>query len=116
MNVVGAPIPSGWSGASPPAMGPDRLLAGLNDAQMEAVRLTGGPLAIIAGAGSGKTRVISHRAAYAIESGVVRADRVLLVTFTDKAASEMVERLASLGHRGVAARTFHATALAQLRH
>jgi len=98
------------------ASGPERLLDGLNDAQREAVCLTSGPLAIIAGAGSGKTRVVSHRAAYAIETGVVRADRILLVTFTDKAATEMVERMSSLGHPGVAARTFHAAALAQIRH
>ena len=78
--------------------------------------MTSGPLAIIAGAGSGKTRVISRRAAYAIETGAVPADQILLVTFTDKAAGEMVERIASLGHRGVLARTFHAAALAQLRH
>ena len=95
---------------------PERLLEGLNDAQREAVMLTSGPLAIIAGAGSGKTRVISHRAAYAIETGVVPNGRVLLVTFTDKAATEMVQRMAALGHPGVAARTFHAAALAQLRH
>jgi DNA helicase-2/ATP-dependent DNA helicase PcrA len=95
---------------------PARLLDDLNDAQREAVQITSGPLAIIAGAGSGKTRVISHRAAFAIETGVVPSDRVLLVTFTDKAATEMVERLASLGHRGVMAKTFHAMALAQLRH
>ena len=95
---------------------PDRLLDALNDAQREAVTLTSGPLAIVAGAGSGKTRVISHRAAYAIETGAVPADRILLVTFTEKAAAEMVERMATLGHRGVAARTFHAHALSQLRH
>ena len=95
---------------------PARLLEGLNDAQVAAVRITSGPLAIIAGAGSGKTRVISHRAAHAIETGVVAADRVLLVTFTDKAATEMVERMAALGHRRVMARTFHAMALTQLRH
>jgi DNA helicase-2/ATP-dependent DNA helicase PcrA len=95
---------------------PARLLESLNDAQREAVQITAGPLAIIAGAGSGKTRVISHRAAYAIETGVVPTDRVLLVTFTDKAATEMVERMASLGHPGVMAKTFHAMALAQLRH
>jgi DNA helicase-2/ATP-dependent DNA helicase PcrA len=94
---------------------PERLLDDLNDAQREAVTLSSGPLAIIAGAGSGKTRVISHRAAYAIETGVVAPDRILLVTFTDKAAHEMVERLARLGHRGVMAKTFHAHALAQLR-
>jgi len=98
------------------ARDPARLLADLNDAQREAVQITAGPLAIIAGAGSGKTRVISHRAAYAIETGVVPTDRVLLVTFTDKAATEMVERMTSLGHRGVMAKTFHAMALAQLRH
>jgi DNA helicase II / ATP-dependent DNA helicase PcrA len=95
---------------------PDRLLADLNDSQREAVTTTTGPLAIIAGAGSGKTRVVSRRAAYAIETGAVAADQILLVTFTDKAAGEMVERMESLGHRGVMARTFHAAALAQLRH
>ena len=94
---------------------PDRLLEDLNEAQREAVTTTSGPLAIIAGAGSGKTRVISRRAAYAIETGVVATDKILLVTFTDKAATEMVERMAALGHRGVMAKTFHAHALAQLR-
>ena len=95
---------------------PERLLEDLNPSQREAVTATSGPLAIIAGAGSGKTRVISRRAAYAIETGAVPADQILLVTFTDKAAGEMVQRIAALGHRGVMARTFHAAALAQLRH
>ncbi len=95
---------------------PDRLLEDLNPSQREAVLTSAGPLAIVAGAGSGKTRVISRRAAYAIETGAVPADQILLVTFTDKAAGEMVERLASLGHPGAMARTFHAAALAQLRH
>jgi DNA helicase-2/ATP-dependent DNA helicase PcrA len=94
----------------------DRLLDGLNEAQLEAVQAVEGPLAIIAGAGTGKTRVISRRTAYAIASGVVPADQVLVVTFTDKAAGEMVERLRGLGLPGVAARTFHAHALSQLRH
>jgi DNA helicase II / ATP-dependent DNA helicase PcrA len=94
----------------------ERLLADLNDSQREAVTATTGPLAIIAGAGSGKTRVVSRRAAYAIETGAVATDQILLVTFTDKAAGEMVERMAELGHHGVMARTFHAAALAQLRH
>jgi len=98
------------------ATSPDRLLEDLNPSQREAVTVTSGPLAIIAGAGSGKTRVISRRAAYAIETGTVPADQILLVTFTDKAAGEMVERMAALGHSGVMARTFHAAALAQLRH
>jgi DNA helicase-2/ATP-dependent DNA helicase PcrA len=94
----------------------ERLLADLNASQREAVTTASGPLAILAGAGSGKTRVISRRAAYAIETGVVPADQILLVTFTDKAAGEMVQRMRSLGHAGVMARTFHAAALAQLRH
>jgi DNA helicase-2/ATP-dependent DNA helicase PcrA len=95
---------------------PERLLDDLNASQREAVATTSGSLAIIAGAGSGKTRVISRRAAYAIEMGAIPADQILLVTFTDKAAGEMVERMVALGHRGVMARTFHAAALAQLRH
>ncbi len=97
-------------------MTPDRLLEDLNDAQREAVRHSSGPLAILAGAGTGKTRVISRRAAYAIETGVVPTARILLVTFTDKAANEMEQRMAALGHRGVMARTFHAHARRQLLH
>lgn len=98
------------------AISAERLLEDLNPSQREAVTATSGPIAIVAGAGSGKTRVISRRAAYAIETGAVPADQILLVTFTDKAAGEMVERMVSLGHRSVMARTFHAAALAQLRH
>ena len=93
----------------------DRLLDDLNSAQREAVLATSGPVAILAGAGTGKTRVISRRTAYAIATGVVPADQALVVTFTDKAAGEMVERLAGLGLHGVVARTFHAHALSQLR-
>ncbi len=93
----------------------DRLFDDLNTAQREAVLATSGPVAILAGAGTGKTRVISRRTAYAIATGVVAADQALVVTFTDKAAGEMVERLAGLGLRGVVARTFHAHALSQIR-
>jgi DNA helicase-2/ATP-dependent DNA helicase PcrA len=92
------------------------LLADLNEAQREAAAITTGPLAVMAGAGTGKTRVISHRTAYAVATGAVPADRVLLVTFTDKAATEMQERLRTLGLEDVTARTFHAQALSQLRH
>ena len=99
-----------------PIPDPARLLDDLNDAQREAVLLTSGPVAIQAGAGSGKTRVISRRTAYAIATDVVSADQVLVVTFTEKAAGEMVQRLADLGLPGVTARTFHAHALSQLRH
>ncbi len=94
---------------------PEQLLADLDPEQRDAVLATGGPVAILAGAGSGKTRVISRRAAYAIATEVVPADQVLIVTFTEKAAGEMVERLRTLGLPGVTARTFHAHALSQLR-
>ena len=99
-----------------PITDPEALLSGLDPAQVEAVRITRGPLVIHAGAGSGKTRVITHRVAYAVATGAVDPRRILVVTFTDKAAGEMAERLAGLGLRGVTARTFHAAALAQLRH
>ena len=88
----------------------------LNDEQRAAVDATTGPLVILAGAGTGKTRVISMRAAHAIETGAVPANRILLVTFTDKAANEMVQRMRTLGHPGVMARTFHGHAVRQLRH
>jgi DNA helicase II / ATP-dependent DNA helicase PcrA len=94
---------------------PDALLDDLDPEQRAAVLASSGPVAILAGAGSGKTRVISRRTAHAIATGVVPADQVLVVTFTDKAAGEMVERLRTLGLPGVTARTFHAHALSQLR-
>ena len=96
-----------------PDRDPDALLADLDPVQREAVRITSGPLCILAGAGSGKTRVISRRVAYALATDVVRPREVLVVTFTDKAAGEMRARLAALGHPGVAASTFHAAALRQ---
>jgi DNA helicase-2/ATP-dependent DNA helicase PcrA len=99
-----------------PDRDPDALLDDLDPAQREAVGITSGPLCILAGAGSGKTRVISRRVAYALATGVVRPRDVLVVTFTDKAAGEMRSRLANLGQPGVAASTFHAAALRQLRH
>ncbi len=95
---------------------PDALLAPLNAAQREAARAVTGPVVIHAGAGTGKTTVLTRRAAYAIATGTVRPDRMLLVTFTEKAAGELVARIASLGLPRVAARTFHSAALAQLRH
>jgi ATP-dependent DNA helicase UvrD/PcrA len=99
-----------------PRLEPDRLLDDLDPEQREAVLATSGPVAILAGAGTGKTRVISRRTGYAIATDVVPADQVLVVTFTDKAAGEMVDRLRLLGLPGVTARTFHAHALSQLRH
>ena len=97
------------------AVHPKFLTHDLNPAQREAVETTVGPLCILAGAGTGKTRVISRRVAYAIATGAVHPGHVLVVTFTDKAATEMRERLAALGFPGVQAKTFHAAAFRQLR-
>lgn len=99
-----------------PASDADALLDDLNPAQREAVTITSGPLCILAGAGTGKTRVIARRVAYAVATGVARPRDVLVVTFTDKAAGEMRARLATLGHPSIAASTFHAAALRQVRH
>ena len=99
-----------------PTLDADALLADLEPAQREAVTTVRGPLCILAGAGTGKTRVISRRVAYALATEAVRPSDVLVVTFTDKAATEMRERLATAGRRGVSAFTFHAAALRQLRH
>lgn len=94
----------------------EHILEGLNEEQRRAVETTTGPVAIIAGAGSGKTRVVSHRTAYAVATGVVPENQVLLVTFTEKAAGEMAARVRALGLGRVMARTFHSAALRQLRY
>ncbi|HEV7862714.1 MAG TPA: ATP-dependent DNA helicase UvrD2 [Acidimicrobiia bacterium] len=94
----------------------DRLLSDLNDRQHEAVTTTASPLAILAGAGSGKTRVLTRRIAWLAAQGVVDARHVLAVTFTRKAAGELSHRLEGLGvRREVTSGTFHGLALAQLR-
>ena len=91
------------------------VLDGLNPEQRRAAEAVRGPVCILAGAGSGKTTTITRRIAWQVASGAVRADQILAVTFTDKAAGEMRARLARLGVEGVEARTFHSAALAQLR-
>jgi len=97
-------------------MDPEAILAGLNAEQRDAVMATTGPVVIHAGAGTGKTRVISHRVAYAAATGAVDPKQVLVVTFTDKAATEMGHRLRQLGMPQVQASTFHAAARRQLAH
>ena len=97
-------------------MDPDAILAGLNDEQREAAMATTGPVVILAGAGTGKTRVISHRVAYAVATGAIDPRLALVVTFTEKAATEMRHRLHQLGLPQVQASTFHAAARRQLAH
>jgi DNA helicase-2/ATP-dependent DNA helicase PcrA len=91
------------------------LLAGLNPEQRRAAEAVRGPVCILAGAGSGKTTTITHRIAHQVAAGAFRADEILAVTFTDKAARELRARLGNLGVEGVRAGTFHATALGLLR-
>ena len=94
----------------------DEILKGLDPEQREAVLNIGGPLCIIAGAGTGKTRVITHRIAYAVAAGVIDPTKTLALTFTARAAGEMRARLRTLGVPNAAARTFHSAALKQLMY
>jgi DNA helicase II / ATP-dependent DNA helicase PcrA len=102
--------------ADPGHTGTAHLVRSLNDAQHRAVVSPASPLRILAGAGSGKTRVLTHRIAYRAANGTLDPNRVLAVTFTRKAAGELRDRLGRLGLRGgVHAGTFHSIAYAQLR-
>ena len=87
----------------------------LNSEQQRAVDAVRGPVCILAGAGSGKTTTITHRVANQVESRAFRAEEILAVSFTDKAAGEMRGRLDELGVAGVRCATFHSAALGQLR-
>jgi DNA helicase II / ATP-dependent DNA helicase PcrA len=104
------------SSRHPSPRGGDELLAGLNRAQREAVVSEAAPLCILAGAGSGKTRVLTRRIAWRVAQGAALAPHVLALTFTRRAAAELGSRLSGLGVREqVAAGTFHAVAYGQLR-
>jgi DNA helicase-2/ATP-dependent DNA helicase PcrA len=91
-----------------------QILAELDPDQLAVVTAISGPVCVIAGAGTGKTRVITNRIAYAINAGVTDPTKVLALTFTAKAAGEMRARLRVLGISNTAARTFHSAALKQL--
>ena len=91
-------------------------LEGLDEHQLEAARALRGPVCVLAGAGTGKTRVITRRIAHGVDTGAYSPQRVMAVTFTAKAAGEMRGRLRALGVSGVSARTFHAAALAQVNY
>src|SRR5215472_16434391 len=105
-------------------MDSDDLLAALDPEQREVALATRGPVCVLAGAGTGKTRAVAHRIAYAVATVVIRPDRVLAVTFTTREAGELRSRLRQLGDLAVPgsgleqvqARTFHAAALRQLTH
>ena len=89
---------------------------GLDPEQRAAVTAPAGPVCILAGAGTGKTRAITHRIAHRVQRGEIHPKHVLAVTFTARAAAEMRARLGQLDAPGVQARTFHAAALRQLRY
>lgn len=102
------------SPALPSRPSADEVLAALDPEQREVAASPLGPMCVLAGAGTGKTRAITHRIAYGVHAGAFQPQRVLAVTFTARAAGEMRTRLRDLGVGGVQARTFHAAALRQL--
>jgi DNA helicase-2/ATP-dependent DNA helicase PcrA len=99
---------------APSTLNAERILAALDDDQRAVALATRGPVCIIAGAGTGKTRAITHRIAYAAAIGTMDPQKILALTFTARAAGEMRARLRTLGVPTVAARTVHSAALKQL--
>jgi DNA helicase-2/ATP-dependent DNA helicase PcrA len=89
----------------------EEILAALDEEQRAVALATRGPVCVIAGAGTGKTRAITHRIAYASAIGAMDPTKILAITFTARAAGEMRTRLRGLGVPTVAARTIHAAAL-----
>ena len=99
---------------TPSTLNAERILAALDDDQRAVALATRGPVCVIAGAGTGKTRAITHRIAYAAAIGTMDPQKILALTFTARAAGEMRARLRTLGVPTVAARTVHSAALKQL--
>ncbi|WP_430868493.1 ATP-dependent DNA helicase UvrD2 [Demequina aurantiaca] len=97
-------------------MSADEILDALDPEQREVATALHGPVRVLAGAGTGKTRAITHRIAYGVRVSAYNPQTVLAVTFTARAAGEMRQRLRALGATGVQARTFHAAALRQLSY
>ena len=117
-SQVQFPVP-----ASQPPGGPEAILAALDPEQRQVALAGRGPVCVLAGAGTGKTRAVAHRIAYLVATGEISPGRVLAVTFTTRAAGELRGRLRQLGGlvpgaglEQVQARTFHAAALRQLTH
>lgn len=94
----------------------ERILSGLDSEQVAVAQAISGPVRVLAGAGTGKTRAITHRIAHSVLRGESDPERTLAVTFTNRAAGEMRHRLRELGVEKVQVRTFHAAALRQLRY
>ncbi|MFE0514734.1 ATP-dependent DNA helicase UvrD2 [Streptomyces sp. NPDC058964] len=111
-------FPQGHGGSpySAAPSGADAVLEGLDPEQREVATALHGPVCVLAGAGTGKTRAITHRIAYGVRAGILHPSSVLAVTFTNRAAGEMRGRLRQLGAQGVQARTFHSAALRQLQY
>ncbi|MFF4390036.1 ATP-dependent DNA helicase UvrD2 [Streptomyces sp. NPDC001552] len=107
---------SSFPGGPASADSADAVLLGLDPEQREVATTLRGPVCVLAGAGTGKTRAITHRIAYGVRSGQLMPASVLAVTFTNRAAGEMRGRLRTLGAGGVQARTFHSAALRQLQY
>ncbi|MEK6309538.1 MAG: ATP-dependent helicase [Curtobacterium sp.] len=116
MSEVGAGRAPSTPAAGPAAPSPAQQLPALHPEQRTVARTLLGPVAVLAGAGTGKTRAITHRIAYGVATGTYSPNHVLALTFTTRAAGELRSRLRALGAGTVQARTFHSAAMAQLSY